>query len=121
MNKKLSTDEITIIVLASLDDGKGRDVKVIDIRGKCSFADFMVIASGTSERHVKALANHVVEDVKKRGLRPLGTEGGQVGDWVLVDLGDVIVHVMTVQTREFYQLEKLWETDFGAEMNGQTV
>ncbi len=117
----MSTDELIKVVLLSLDDAKGRDVIVIDVQEKCSFADSMVIASGTSERHVKSLANHVVEDVKKRGLKPLGTEGGQVGDWVLVDLGDVILHVMTVQTREFYQLEKLWETDFDAEMNGQTA
>ena len=121
MSKELSTVELTKIVLTSLDDAKGHDVKVIDVQEKCSFADSMVIVSGTSERHVKSLANHVVEDVKKRGFRPLGTEGGQVGDWVLVDLGDVILHVMTVQTREFYQLEKLWETDFDAEVNGQIV
>ena len=121
MSKELSTDELTKIVLTSLDDAKGHDVKVIDVQEKCSFADSMVIVSGTSERHVKSLANHVVEDVKKRGFRPLGTEGGQVGDWVLVDLGDVILHVMTVRTREFYQLEKLWETDFDVEVNGQIV
>ncbi len=121
MSKELSTVELTKIVLTSLDDAKGHDVKVIDVQEKCSFADSMVIVSGTSERHVKSLANHVVEDVKKHGFRPLGTEGGQVGDWVLVDLGDVILHVMTVQTREFYQLEKLWETDFDVEVNGQIV
>ena len=117
----MSTDELTKIVLMSLDDGKGRDIKVIDIKEKCSFADTMIISSGTSERHVKSLADHVVEDVKKKGMRPLGIEGEQVGDWVLVDLGDVVVHVMTAQTREFYQLEKLWGTDFGNEMSSSTV
>ncbi len=117
----MSTDEIVKLVLASLDDGKGRDAKLIDIRDKSSFADFMVIATGTSERHVKSLASRVIDNVKKRGMKPLGSEGEAVGDWVLVDMGDVVLHVMTEQTRGFYQLEKLWEMDFDSEPNSQTV
>jgi ribosome-associated protein len=108
----MSTDQLLKIVLAALDDGKGNDIKTIDVQGKTSVADFMVIASGTSERHVNFLADHVVEAVKKKKFKPLGIEGESVGDWVLVDLGDIIVHVMLPQTRAFYQLEKLWETDF---------
>ena len=117
----MSTDELVKLVLASLDDGKGRDTTLIDIRGKSSFADFMVIVTGTSERHVKSLASRVIDDVKKRGLKPLGSEGEAVGDWVLVDMGDVVLHVMIAQTRGFYQLEKLWDMDFDAEISGQTI
>ncbi len=115
----MSTDEITKLVLTTLDEGKGRDAKLIDIKEKSSFADYMVIATGTSERHVKSLASRVIDEVKKRGLKPLGSEGEAIGDWVLVDMGDVVIHVMTAQTRGFYQLEKLWEADFDAEISSQ--
>jgi ribosome-associated protein len=108
----MSTNELLQLVLSTLDDGKGKDVKVIDVRGKTSIADFMVIASGSSERHVKSLAGHVVEESKKNEIQPLGVEGENVGEWVLVDLGDVIVHVMKPQVREFYQLEKFWQGDY---------
>jgi ribosome-associated protein len=108
----MNTQQLLQVVLTTLDDGKGRDVKVIDIREKTSIADFMVIASGTSERHVRSLAEHVVEESRKVAMIPVGVEGEQPGEWVLVDLGDVIVHVMKPQTREFYQLEKLWQGDY---------
>ncbi|HYE35630.1 ribosome silencing factor [Methylocaldum sp.] len=108
----MTTDQLLQIVLLALDDGKGKDIKVIDIRKKTGIADFMVIASGTSERHVKSLAGHVVEEAKNNEVQPLGVEGQGVGEWVLVDLGDVIVHVMKPQTREFYQLEKFWQSDY---------
>lgn len=107
----MTTDQLLQIVLLALDDGKGRDVKVIDVRKKTGIADFMVIVSGTSERHVKSLADHVIEEAKKNEAQPLGVEGQGGGEWVLVDLGDVIVHVMKPQTREFYQLEKFWQAD----------
>lgn len=96
-------------VLAALEDLKGREVTVLDVRGKTSVTDYMVVASGTSERHVHALADHVVEQVAGHGIRPLGVEGEHSRDWVLVDLGDVIVHLMLPETRNFYQLEKLWQ------------
>lgn len=108
----MTTDELLQLVLLALDDGKGRDVKILDVRGKTGITDFMVIASGTSERHVKSLAGHVVEKAKDNETQPIGVEGENIGEWVLVDLGDVIVHVMKPQTREFYQLEKLWHGDF---------
>lgn len=106
----MQTEELLEIVKTTLDENKGRDVKVIDVRGKTSVTDYMVLATGTSERHLKALSDHVLEQAKKHDFKPLGVEGRQTGEWVLVDLGDVVVHVMSAQTREFYQLEKLWET-----------
>lgn len=108
----MNTQQLLQVVLNTLDDGKGRDVKVIDVREKTNIADFMVIASGTSERHVKALAGHVVEESKKNEILPLGVEGENIGEWVLVDLGDIIIHVMKPQVREFYQLEKFWQADY---------
>jgi ribosome-associated protein len=90
------------------------------VQNKTSITDFMVLATGTSQRHIQSLSSYVVEKVKENGLIPLGIEGEQNSEWVLLDLGDIILHVMTAQTREFYQLEKLWEVDFSeqGEMNG---
>ena len=102
-------------ITEALDDKKGRDIKVIDVRKKCSFADDMVIVTGTSSRHVKSLATEASMESKKRGLIPLGVEGMDAGEWVLVDLGDIIVHVMQPKIREFYQLEKLWSVEAEAE------
>ena len=95
--------------MTTLDDAKSRDVTVVDVRGKTQMTDFMVVASGTSERHVRSIAGHVAEEAKKQENAPIGVEGEDVGEWVLVDLGDIVVHVMKPQTREFYQLEKLWK------------
>ncbi|WP_240624040.1 ribosome silencing factor [Ahniella affigens] len=92
----------------ALDDLKAKDVKEIDVRGRASFADLLVIASGTSTRHVKSLADEVVKFVKKAGMMPLGVEGEREAEWVLVDLGDIVVHVMLPRIREFYGLERLW-------------
>jgi ribosome-associated protein len=110
----MTTEKLLQLVLSTLDNGKGRDIKILDVRGKTSITDFMVIASGTSERHVKSLAGHVIEEAKNNEILPLGVEGGNLGEWVLVDLGDVIVHVMKPQVREFYQLEKFWYGDYAA-------
>ncbi|HEX7340522.1 MAG TPA: ribosome silencing factor [Rhodanobacteraceae bacterium] len=95
-------------VLAALDDLKAVDVREIDVRGKTSIADTLVIASGTSTRHVKAIADEVVKFAKQAGMMPLGVEGEREAEWVLVDLGDIIVHVMLPRIREFYGLERLW-------------
>ena len=108
----MQSNELLSVVLAALDDGKANDVKVIDVSAKTSITDYMVVASGTSERHVRSLAEHVLEKAKERGFEALGMEGQNVGEWVLVDLGDTVVHVMKPQTREFYQLEKLWQGDY---------
>jgi ribosome-associated protein len=95
-------------VLVALDELKAKDVHEIDVRGKTSIADVLIIASGTSTRHVKSLADEVVKFAKKAGMFPLGVEGQREAEWVLVDLGDIIVHVMLPRIREFYGLERLW-------------
>ena len=95
-------------VIAALDELKARDVKEIDIREKASYTDLLVIASGTSTRHVKSIADEVVKFSKRAGVMPLGVEGQQEAEWVLVDLGDIVVHVMLPRIREFYGLERLW-------------
>jgi len=97
------------VVLAALDDMKALEVKLLDVRGLTDIADFMVIASGTSDRHVRSVAQRVVEKTKEAGYRPHGVEGQQDADWVLIDLNDMIVHVMLPRVREFYGLEKLWD------------
>ena len=97
------------VVLDALDDMKALDVKFLDVRGLTDIADFMVIASGTSDRHVRSVAQRVVEKAKLAGFRPHGVEGQQDGDWVLIDLNEMIVHVMLPRVREFYGLEKLWD------------
>jgi ribosome silencing factor RsfS/YbeB/iojap len=95
-------------VLTAMDDLKAKDVKEIDVRGRASFADLLVIASGTSTRHVKSIADEVVRFAKRAGVLPLGVEGEKEAEWVLVDLGDIVVHVMLPRIREFYSLERLW-------------
>lgn len=96
------------LVVAALEDLKAVDVRVLDVRERTSITDLMVIASGNSNRHVKSLAENVVLKAKAAGEQPLGVEGLDAGEWVLVDLGMVIVHVMQPKVRDFYQLEKLW-------------
>ena len=95
-------------VRAALEELKARDTVEIDVRGKSSVCDYMVIASGTSTRHVKSIADEVVKFAKKLDVMPLGVEGEREAEWVLVDLGDVVVHVMLPRVREFYALERLW-------------
>ncbi|HJW07338.1 MAG TPA: ribosome silencing factor [Rhodanobacter sp.] len=105
-------------VIDALEELKAKDVREIDVRGKTSIADLLVIASGTSARHVKSIADEVVKFAKKAGVMPLGVEGEQEAEWVLVDLGDVIVHVMLPRIREFYGLERLWTVgDHGEEID----
>ena len=95
-------------VHAAMAELKAKDVVEIDVRGKSSVTDYMVIASGTSSRHVKSIADEVVRFAKKLDVMPLGVEGEREAEWVLVDLGDVVVHVMLPRVREFYALERLW-------------
>jgi len=99
------------IVTAALEDMKAVNVKVMDVRGLTDIADVMVVASGNSDRHVRSIADRVVEKAKEAGFRPLGIEGAREGEWVLVDLHDIILHVMVPRVREFYSLERMWETD----------
>ncbi|MDH2431874.1 hypothetical protein WH50_15645 [Pokkaliibacter plantistimulans] len=108
----------TTVLLSEIDnllaDMKAKEIKVLDVRGLSSVTDYMVIASGTSNRHVKAISEYLTEEVKKRGLQPMGVEGREASEWVLVDLGDVVVHVMQPQARAFYDLERLWARPEGA-------
>lgn len=116
----MQENELLEIVISTLEDKKGLDIAVIDVKGKTSITDFMIIVTGTSDRHIMALVQYVEDKVKQHQLKPLGVEGEKGSEWVLLDLGDVIVHVMTAQTREFYQLEKLWQVEH-SEPNDQAI
>lgn len=109
----MEVDQLKEIVLDALDDLKAKDVKVIDVRGQSNVTDLMVIATGTSSRQVKSLADNVAQKSKEQGNPPLGVEGEDAGEWVLVDLGDIVVHVMLEPVRQFYQLERLWSMPQG--------
>ena len=104
----LATEPLKALVVEALDEIKAFDVKVLDVREITSVTDYMIIASGGSDRQVKAIARNVVEKAKQHGHMPLGMEGERDGEWVLIDLYDVVVHVMLPRVRDFYQLEKLW-------------
>lgn len=107
----MQTEDLLKMVQEVLDDRKGQNITVLDVIGKTSVTDYMVVVTSTSERHASALADYVLVKVKENGFTPLGIEGHKSSDWVLLDLGDIILHVMTGQAREFYQLEKLWSVD----------
>jgi len=107
----MNAEELEGIVIEALDGLKAVDVRVLDVRDRTSITDIMVIASGTSNRHVKALAENVIEKARQEGVRPLGVEGERESEWILVDLCDVVVHVMLPRIRDFYNLEKLWALD----------
>jgi ribosome-associated protein len=103
----MSKDLINIVINA-LEEVKGQDITTLNVSDLTDVMDTMVVASGNTNRQVKALANNVVEDCKKAGFQPIGVEGMDTAEWVLVDFGDIVVHVMQPTTREFYDLEKLW-------------
>lgn len=113
-NQKMQSDELLKLAILALEDIKGQDIVSIDVRDKTSITDYMLIATGSSSRHVKSLVDNVIEKVKERGVRPLGSEGLDSGEWALLDLGDVVVHVMLASARQFYDLERLWQ---GAEQS----
>ncbi|WP_072280787.1 ribosome silencing factor [Rappaport israeli] len=104
----MTSDQLKTLVQNSLEDLKAVDLQIISLAGKADFADYMVIASGTSDRHLHAMADKVIEDCKAQNYPPLGREGEDSRDWVLVDLGDIIVHLMRPETRQLYALDKLW-------------
>ncbi len=108
---KLKVSEMSQVVVEALEDVKAIDIRVIDVEGMSNFTDHMIIASGSTTRQVKALANSVVVDAKKAGMNVLGQEGENPGEWILIDLGDVVVHIMVPQVRDFYNLEKLWSVE----------
>ena len=104
----MQVNAIRDIAINALEDAKALDIKCIDVKGLSSVTDYMVIASGTSKRHVRSMADNLAVKAKKSGLIPLGTEGEEEAEWILVDLGDVLVNVMMPDTRTLYDLEKLW-------------
>ena len=107
----MSVDELRKLVLKALEDLKAENIVELDVRDKTDVMDYIIVASGNSNRHVKAIANNVVMDAKKAGIQPMGVEGEAEGEWMLVDLNDVVVHVMQPQVRDFYDLESLWQMD----------
>jgi ribosome-associated protein len=120
-------DALLRAVHAPVEELKAKDVVEIDVRGRSSVTDYMLIASGTSTRHVKSIADEVVKQLKSLDVQPLGVEGEREAEWVLVDLGDVVVHVMLPRIREFYALERLWtvgdqppETEAGEQASSQS-
>jgi ribosome-associated protein len=107
VSQRISAEDTLRIVLARLDDSKAEDTVTIDLAGKSSIGDYMVVTSGRSQRHVASIADHVIKDLERSGLR-VRVEGMTQGDWVLIDAGDVIVHVFRPEVRAFYNLEKMW-------------
>ncbi len=104
----MNSKQLSDLVVEALEEVKARDIVKLDVRDLTTVTDYMVVASGTSNRHVKALADAVAEKSRKAGHRPLGIEGENASEWVLLDLQDTLVHVMLPRVREFYNLEKLW-------------
>jgi ribosome-associated protein len=104
----MQVEELTKLALEALDDLKAQDVQVIDVREQSNVTDTMIVATGTSKRHTSSLAMNVATKAKEAELPSYEMEGQDTGEWVLVDLGDVVVHVLTQETRDFYQLERLW-------------
>jgi ribosome-associated protein len=111
----MKADELKALVVNAVEDMKGIDVVVLDVHKMTTITDYMIVASATSSRHLKSMINSVAVEAKEAGCTPLGTEGENEGEWALVDLGDVVLHVMLPQTREFYQLEKLWSVEGAAD------
>lgn len=104
----MRSPDLLHFILAALDDMKARDITALDVKALTNITDHMVICSGTSRRHTKSVAEHLLTEGKKSGFHSLGMEGEEEADWILVDFGNVVVHIMLPETREFYSLEKLW-------------
>ncbi len=104
----MNSEQLSALVIDALDDTKATDIAWLDVRDMTSVTDYMIVASGTSNRHVRALAENAADKAREAGYRPIGIEGEEGGEWVLLDLQDVLVHVMLPKVREFYNLEKLW-------------
>lgn len=104
-------DDVKQVILDALEDAKAEDIVTISLAGKTDIADFMIVASGRSQRHVAATAERLIEQLKKHGFPPLSVEGVGLCDWVLVDAGDVIVHLFRPEVRAFYSLEKMWTAE----------
>ncbi len=112
----MNAEQLKEAVVEALDDMKAQDIVALNIGEIASFADYMIIASGTSDTHVKSIANNTVKDLNKQGVKALSEEGSSVAEWVLIDFGDVVVNVMRPEVRVFYELEKLWDTEVRKKM-----
>jgi ribosome-associated protein len=112
----MNSEKLCKLVVKSLEDVKAKDIVILDVRKMTSVTDYMIVASGTSIRHVKALADAVEEKSREGGHRPTGVEGAEGSEWVLLDLQDVLVHVMLPRAREFYNLEKLWSPSLATDL-----
>lgn len=113
----MQTENLLSLVKEVLEERKAQDMAVLDVRDKTTFTDYMIVVTGTSGRHIKSLCDYIEIKVKENGIEPLGVEGDVNSDWVLLDLGDLIVHSMTAQAREYYQLEKLWSVNVSSEIS----
>lgn len=115
----MSAEDLLKSVIASLDDNKAEDITSIDLAGKTGIADFMVIASGRSQRQVAALTDYVVKGLKKAGFKDMVVQGLEQADWVLIDAGDVIVHIFRPEVRSFYNLDKMWANDIDSDSDAE--
>ncbi|WP_159655339.1 ribosome silencing factor [Vibrio atypicus] len=104
----MQLEELNEFLVDKVDDMKAENIKTIDVQGKSSITDYMIICTGTSKRHVSSIADHVARESKLAGIEPLGMEGENEGEWVVLDMGTTMIHVMQEEQRELYQLEKLW-------------
>lgn len=107
----MNIEELKSLAVNAVEDLKAFDVNLIDVQGRSSISDVLLFASGRSDRQVKSIANNVIAEAKKAGLQILGVEGLNTGEWVLVDLGDIVVHIMLPQVRDYYGIERIWEVD----------
>lgn len=107
----MNSEQIKEHVITALENVKAHDIRCIDIKDISDFADYMIVASGTSDTHVKALARNASDELRGLGVKPLNEDGADIGEWVLVDFGDVVLHVMRPEVRAYYDLEKLWDED----------
>jgi len=112
----MTSEQLCTLIIDALDDVKAKNIVTLDVRGMTSVTDYMVIASGTSNRHVRSLVDNVAEKAREAGIRPIGMEGEEGSEWVLLDLQDVLVHVMLPRAREFYNLEKLWSPSLATDL-----
>lgn len=116
-NAKLSSEKRKDMIIEALEDSKALDIKVLDIAQISSFADFMIVASGTSSTHLKSIAGNIKRELSRKGLSTIGAEGEDSHEWVLVDFSDIVVHVMRPEVREFYDLEQLWDKEVRQVLN----
>ena len=112
----MNSEQLCALIVDALDDVKAKNIVTLDVRNMTSVTDYMIVASGTSNRHVRALVDNVAELARAAGHRPIGIEGESGGEWVLLDLQDALVHVMLPAVREFYNLEKLWSLGAGSDL-----